>query len=114
MLADTLGARIGVALGCLVAGGGSILFGIADTFEIASLGRFLVGLGVSVVFVGLMRSNTQWFSDRNYGLISGMTLLLGNLGSILAAGPLALLLDATSWRTVFVGIGAVSLGIARC
>jgi sugar phosphate permease len=112
VLADTLGARIGVALGCLVAGGGSILFGIADTFEIASLGRFLVGLGVSVVFVGLMRSNTQWFSDRNYGLISGMTLLLGNLGSILAAGPLALLLDATSWRTVFVGIGAVSLGIA--
>jgi sugar phosphate permease len=64
-----------------------------------------------VVFVGLMRSNTQWFSERSYGSLSGATLLLGNLGSILAAGPLALLLTATSWRAVFVGIGILSVGI---
>ncbi len=109
VLADTLGARISVTLGCLIAGVGSILFGLAETFAVASSGRFLVGLGVSVVFVGLMRSNTQWFSERNFGFLSGVTLLLGNLGSILAAGPLALLLDITSWRGVFVGIGALSL-----
>jgi len=112
VLADTLGARIGVTLGCLVAGGGSILFGVAETLETASIGRFLVGLGVSVVFVGLMRSNAHWFSERHYGALSGLTLLLGNVGSILAAGPLALVLGATSWRTVFVWIGILSLGIA--
>ncbi|MFD2114066.1 MFS transporter [Thiorhodococcus fuscus] len=109
VLADTLGSRIVVALGCLVAGGGSILFGVAASFETASLGRLLVGLGVSVVFVGLMRSNTQWFSERYYGVISGLTLLLGNVGSILAAGPLALVLGAVSWRVVFVGIGVLSI-----
>lgn len=112
VLADTLGARIGVALGCLVAGAGSMLFGLAETFEIAAAGRFLVGLGVSVVFVGLMRSNAQWFSERYFGVISGLTLLLGNVGSILAAGPLALLLGAVSWREVFVGIGLLSVMIA--
>ncbi|NEX23556.1 MFS transporter [Thiorhodococcus mannitoliphagus] len=112
VLADTLGSRISVAVGCLVAGLGSILFGLAETFEMASTGRFLVGLGVSVVFVGLMRSNTQWFSERYYGAISGLTLLLGNVGSILAAGPLALLLQTTSWRSVFVGIGLLSLVVA--
>ncbi len=112
VLADTLGARVGVALGALVAGAGSTLFGLAETFEAASLGRFLVGLGVSVVFVGLMRSNTQWFSERRYGSISGLTLFLGNIGSILAAGPLAVLLTATSWRNVFVGMGVLSVGIA--
>lgn len=112
VLADTLGSRVSVTLGCLVAGAGSMVFGLAETFEIASVGRFLVGLGVSVVFVGLMRSNTQWFSERQYGFISGLTLLLGNVGSILAAGPLALLLGQVSWRGVFVGIGVVSLLIA--
>lgn len=112
VLADTLGTRAGVALGCLVAGLGSVLFGLAETFDLAALGRLLVGLGVSVVFVGLMRSNTQWFSERQYGLISGLTLLLGNIGSILAAGPLALLLAAVSWRTVFLGMGLLSLVIA--
>ncbi len=112
VLADTLGPRLGVGLGCLVAGAGSLLFGGAESFEAASLGRFLVGLGVSVVFVGLMRSNTQWFSERNYGAISGFTLLLGNLGSILAAGPLALALKVVSWRDIFIWIGILSLMIA--
>ncbi|WP_295392495.1 MFS transporter [uncultured Thiodictyon sp.] len=112
VLADTLGPRVGVALACLVAGAGSVLFGLAETFEVAAIGRFLVGLGVSVVFVGLMRSNTQWFSERYSGAISGATLLLGNVGAILAAGPLALLVSVVSWRAVFVGIGVLSFATA--
>lgn len=112
VLADTLGPRVSVGMGALVAGGGSILFGLAPDFGSASLGRFLVGLGVSVVFVGLMRSNTVWFSERRYGMISGLTILLGNVGAILAAGPLAALLFLYSWRDVFVGAGLFSLVIA--
>ena len=112
VLADTLGPRVSVAAGGLVAGAGSILFGLADDFASASWGRFLVGLGVSVVFVGLMKSNAVWFSERQYGRISGLTLLIGNLGSILAAGPLALLLTGVSWRQVFIGAGIASLALA--
>lgn len=111
ILADTLGPRISVTIGSLVAGFGSILFGLADVFATASLGRFLVGLGVSVVFVGLMRSNAVWFSDRHYGRVSGLTLLLGNLGSIFAAAPLAWALGLFSWREIFVGIGFASLAM---
>jgi sugar phosphate permease len=112
VLADTLGPRVSVTVGGLVAGAGSILFGLAPDFVAASWGRFLVGLGVSVVFVGLMKSNAVWFSERQYGRISGLTLMLGNLGSILAAGPLAVLLTGVSWRQVFVGAGVVSLLLA--
>jgi sugar phosphate permease len=67
---------------------------------------------VSVVFVGLMKSNTLWFRDRDYGFISGLTLLLGNVGAILAAGPLAGMLAVWSWRTVFVAMGAIALALA--
>jgi sugar phosphate permease len=109
VLADTLGPRVSAGAGSVVAGVGSILFGMADDFAAASVGRLLVGLGVSVVFVGLMRSNTVWFSERRYGLVSGLTLFLGNLGSILAAGPLAALLGYYSWRAVFVAAGLISL-----
>ncbi len=112
VLADTLGPRISVTLGGLVSGAGSILFGLAPDFATASWGRFLVGLGVSVVFIGLMKSNAVWFSDRQYGRIGGLTLLLGNLGSIMAAGPLALLLVEVSWRSVFVSAGFVSIVFA--
>lgn len=112
VLADTLGPRVSVGIGALVAGAGSILFGLAPDFGAASFGRFLVGLGVSVVFVGLMKSNTLWFSERRYGLISGLTLFLGNVGSIIAAGPLAALLLLFSWRDVFVTAGILSVGLS--
>lgn len=112
VLADTLGARISVTLGNAVSGVGSILFGMAHTFQEASVGRTLVGLGVSVVFVGLMKSNTLWFRDRDYGFISGLTLLLGNIGAILAAGPLAGMLTFWSWRTVFIALGVIALALA--
>lgn len=112
VLADTLGPRAGVALACVVAGVGSLLFGLADSFGAAALGRCLVGLGVSVVFVGLMRSNAWWFPERTAGAISGLTLLLGNVGAILAAGPLAALVSLVSWREVFVGMGLLSFATA--
>ena len=46
VLADTLGARVTVTAGTVVAGCGSIMFGMAGTFASASVGRALVGLGV--------------------------------------------------------------------
>jgi MFS family permease len=65
-----------------------------------------------VVFVSIMKSNSLWFHERVFGLLSGLTLLIGNLGSVLAAGPFASLLLISSWRTVFVGIGIFSLILA--
>lgn len=112
VLADTLGPRVSAGVGALVAGAGSIMFGLAPDFASAACGRLLVGLGVSVVFVGLMRANTVWFSTRRYGLVSGLTLFLGNLGAILAAGPLAALLGWYSWRSVFVTTGLLSILLA--
>ena len=111
VLADTLGSRFAVTLGNIVAGAGSVVFGMAESFATASLGRFLVGLGVSVVFVGLMKSNTVWFSERRYGTISGLTLLLGNLGAIAATGPLALMLMYVEWRTLFIVLGVFAMGL---
>ncbi|HRP34494.1 MAG TPA: MFS transporter [Gammaproteobacteria bacterium] len=111
VLADTLGSRFAVTLGNVVAGAGSVVFGLAETFATASIGRFLVGLGVSVVFVGLMKSNTVWFSERRYGTISGLTLLLGNLGAVAATGPLALMLLHVDWRMLFVALGVFAMGL---
>ena len=114
VIADTLGTRTSIVCGNAVAGLGSIAFGMATSFEMACVGRFFVGLGVSVVFVSIMKSNSVWFEERVFGLMSGLTLLIGNLGSVLAAGPLAAALNVFEWRSVFIGIGALSLVLAVC
>jgi sugar phosphate permease len=108
VLVDTVGPRRIVALGGLIAGLGSILFGVADTFAVAATGRTLVGLGVSVTFISLLKLNAAWFRDREFATIAGLTLFIGNLGAVSSATPLAWALEFTTWRHVFVTVGVFS------
>lgn len=111
-LADSLGARITVSLGMFLAGAGSVIFGFAPSSLWLFLGRFLVGIGVSTVFVSIMKIQSQWFRDREFATISGATTLVGNAGGIFSQGPLALLISVVSWRAGFVAIGLLTVAIA--
>ncbi|MCR4347681.1 MAG: MFS transporter [Sulfuricaulis sp.] len=112
ILADTLGPRRIVTLGGAIAGVGSLLFGYAVTMTEASIGRMLIGLGVSVAFIALLKINAAWFHDRHFGTMVGLTLVLGNIGSVMAAAPLAWVLQFTTWNTVFIVLGGVSFALA--
>jgi sugar phosphate permease len=109
VMTDTLGPRFTVSIGNLTAGAGALLFGMAWNFHAAYMGRFLVGLGVSVIFISFLKNNAVWFSPRNFAFMTGLAAFIGNLGSITAAGPFTELLSFFSWREVFYGIGAISI-----
>jgi len=108
ILADTLGARKTVFLGAIVSALGSVLFGLAPNLAVAYAARFLVGLGVSVVFIPLLSINSQWFYPREFATITGMSTFVGNMGSAFAQTPLVLLATAFTWRTTFLGIGILT------
>jgi len=112
ILVDTLGPRRIVTLGGVIAGIGSLLFGYATTMTEASIGRMLIGLGVSVAFISLLKLNAAWFHDRHFGTAVGLTLVLGNIGSVLAAAPFAWVLHFTTWNAVFIILGGVSFALA--
>lgn len=61
IMVETLGSRKTIVLGCLSAGLGSILFGLAPSFLAAYVGRLLVGLGVSIMWLCTIRVITEWF-----------------------------------------------------
>ena len=63
VIADTLGTRTSIVFGNLIAGMGSLTFGLAESFEVACAGRFLVGLGVSVVFVSIMKTKITLYGS---------------------------------------------------
>ena len=109
VLADTLGARSVVSLGGLIAGLGALLFGLTDSLWLACVGRFFVGMGVSVVFIAILKYTAQWFLDRQFATVTGLTILLGNIGGLTASVPLSWTLEYTSWRHIILALALISL-----
>ena len=111
VLADTVGPRRLLAAGSLVAGIGSLAFALAPTWEIAAAGRTLVGVGVSVAFIAILKVNAVWFPANRFATLNGVTMFAGNLGAVIAGAPLAWLVGQTSWRNVFFGLAALSIAL---
>ncbi len=111
ILADTQGPRRILSAGSLVAGLGSLAFALAPTWEIAAAGRTLVGVGVSVAFIAILKVSAVWFPANRFATLNGVTMFAGNLGAVIAGAPLAWLVTETSWRTVFVALAGLSIAL---
>jgi sugar phosphate permease len=114
VLADTLGPRRILSAGSIVAGLGSLLFALAPTWEIAAAGRTLVGVGVSVAFIAILKISAVWFPADRFATLNGVTMFAGNLCAVIAGAPLAWVVTQASWRAVFIGLAVLStaLGLA--
>jgi sugar phosphate permease len=112
VLADTLGPRKLLAAGAAIAAVGSLLFALAPIWEIAAAGRTLVGIGVAVAFISILKISAVWFAPDRFATLAGVTMFAGNLGAVAAGAPLAWLVTLTSWRTVFVALALLSAALA--
>lgn len=112
VMADTLGPRRLFSGGLLVAGVGSILFGYAPDVTWLLVGRGLVGLGVAVAFISVLKLIAAWYREDEFGTWVGVLMMAGNLGGVLAAAPLAWLIRVMSWRDVFAAVGVLSVLLA--
>ena len=111
-LVDTAGPRWTLTAGGLAMALGAALFGVAPTFPVAFLGRLLVGLGASVVLISWLTLMAEWFPADRFAVMSGSTLVVGNLGALVASTPLALLVEGLGWRETFVLIGVFTSMLA--
>jgi predicted MFS family arabinose efflux permease len=109
ILVDTLGPRRILLMGGVLGGAGSLMFGLASGLELALVGRTLIGLGVSVTFIAMLKIIAVSFDERRFATLVGLSMLIGNLGSVLAGAPLSWLAQVTSWRNIFVTLAGVSL-----
>jgi MFS family permease len=107
VLVDTFGPRRVVAGGGVVAAIGTFVFAYAPTLGVAVTGRALVGLGVSVFFVALLKVAADGFSDRRFATATGLGVFVGNIGAVFGAAPLAFAVTLTSWRNVFACVGVL-------
>lgn len=112
LLSDSLGPRKTATVFLVVAGIGSLAFGLAPTMEVAIAARVLVGLGVSMVFIPAMKILSQWFRVREFAFMTAILMIMGGIGGLTAATPLALMTGWVGWRVSFEIIGGVTLVMA--
>lgn len=112
LLADKLGVRRTATACITLTGLGTLLFGCAEGATMLFAGRFIVGLGVASSFVCVMKCQSQWFREREFGTLAGLCLFVGTIGSVSAQAPLGALVSAVSLSGAFYSIGAATLLLA--
>ena len=105
LLLDLYGYRKISGFGVLLTGIGSILHGITPSISLAYMGRLLVGLGTSVIFISVLKAQSIWFNQREFTRASGLLSFIGNMGGMLATFPLAILVAYMGWRGSMTWMG---------
>ncbi|RLC24072.1 MAG: MFS transporter [Deltaproteobacteria bacterium] len=108
LLCDSIGSRKTVSFSLGIAALGALVFGFAQTAQVAMIGRGLVGLGVSAVFIALMKIVAEWYAVREFARMQGIITSLGGAGVLLGTFGLGWLAKAYGWRIVFQTIGIAS------
>ena len=112
LLVDFVGPRKVSAVACLVAAVGIMVFAWGPDLWSAYLGRFLIGCSVAVAWVSCMKLAGHWFPANRFASVTGVALLFGNVGGVLAGVPLSELVSLVGWRLAMGVSGFVTLGIA--
>ncbi|HEY0813267.1 MAG TPA: MFS transporter [Pseudonocardia sp.] len=112
VLLDRFGARVLVVAGAVIMAAGQLLLAVATALPLAISARLLVGAGDALTFISVLSVIGAWFPARRVPLMTQLTGLIGQLGQVLSAIPLAALLHGSGWGTAFASAAALGLAVA--
>ncbi|PKW27579.1 MFS transporter [Phycicoccus duodecadis] len=114
VLLDRFGSKRLMLTGLVLMTAGQFWFAVAGTFEVGLAARVLLGAGDAMVFTSLLRLVALWFRVKQAPFITQLSGMVGQLGAVAAATPLAAALAAFGWTRSYAtaaGLGVV-LGVA--
>jgi nitrate/nitrite transporter NarK len=109
LLVDKIGPRRLSSYACLISAIGVLIFAWGPTLWFAYIGRLLVGASVAVAFVTCMKLAGHWFPTNKFATVTGVALLFGNIGGVLAGVPLSEAVAGIGWRTAMAVSGGLTL-----
>lgn len=75
-------------------------------------GRLLIGVGVSVCLGAAFKALAQHFASARLPLMNGLVMAIGGFGGVMVGSPLTWVLTFSSWRSVCVGLGLLTVAVA--
>ena len=112
IVADRRSPRTTICCALATMACGTVLFGLAPNIYTLYAGRFMIGAGAALIYINMVKIFADWFRSREFGMIATLASGIGNGGLIVAATPLAILVDAVGWRISFALLGLVTLAVA--
>lgn len=112
VLLDRYGPRRVVASLLCVAASGALVFALARDFTMLSIGRALIGLGVSAGLMGAIKAFTLWFPLSRLATLNGLYLAAGGIGGLSATAPAQALVEPLGWRGLFYVLCGLSVAAA--
>ena len=109
ILLDRYGARRVEAGLLLICAAGCALFASGTAMPQLTLGRALIGLGVSACLMASFKAFSQWFPIERQASLNAAIMAAGGLGALAASSPLGALLPLLGWRGIFFALAALSL-----
>jgi predicted MFS family arabinose efflux permease len=112
LMLDRFSAKKVICACAFLCGAAALLFTYTNNFYLALLGRFLIGAGSAVGFLGASKVISEWFPADKYARMVGFTFTFGLLGAIYGGKPLSLLIEKSGSHPVSVIVSCASLAIA--
>lgn len=111
---DRYGPRRINAVLLLVAALGAVVFALGEDMLELSVGRGLIGLGVSACLMAGLKAFSMWFPPERQSSMTGFIMASGALGALTAATPIEAMLPWIGWRGVFWMLAGVAVIAAAC
>ncbi len=107
-LVDKFGARVLIAVGCLLSGGGWVL---TSAYVTSLTGLYftyglLCGIGTGIVYIGIIGLMVRWFPDRR-GFATGMVAAGYGFGAILTTFPIDTMLKSAGYQHTLAVFGII-------
>ncbi len=107
ILLDRMNVRILLTLCALLSAAGAAVYGFSAHVPLTGMGSVLMGAGTTTAFVGAVFLIRQWFPPPVFGLVAGLTVMVGCVGGALMEQALAVMLRHLGWRGIMMGVAGI-------
>lgn len=106
---DLFGPRRTVCAAFLLACLGALVSALAPNLPVLIASQVLIGVGCAPAFLGAIVFVTNRYPASQFARLSGLVLSFSGIGMLMTGTPLALVVEAWSWRAGFLALAAISI-----
>jgi len=98
MIYDKFGARFVLCAACLIAVVGLSIFISADSYTMAGVGRFFIGLGCAFAYIGTLKLASIWLPPNRFGTVAGLSTAIGMVSGALSQKYLTQVIEVFGYQ----------------